>query len=273
MKINYRSTALDVLDGTDCEINIPEGHVPMSKEKDQEFGHSVLKALKESKDVFKKKIRFVSMPFMEAYMLGKHKLSSVFDKEDIDEAGTFIWRSGSFTFTNFYYLKTQVIDGVWTANYMFIQFSKHAQNDYKGLDVCISGFPDQEGTFTEKTFIWKGHYANGCNHSYYLAFLVGFICFMKHCPIETKLIKAKSKEKHLGTKYLNETNNNIEILDSTWFTTIVRSEGFAVRGHFRFQPKKENGVWVKKLIWISDFQKEGYTREAKILKQQPIQCR
>jgi hypothetical protein len=53
-------------------------------------------------------------------------------------------------------------------------------------------------------------------------------------------------------------------LDSTWFTTIVRSEGFKVGGHFRMQPFGKN-LSDRKLIWISPFDKNGYTRKAKIL--------
>lgn len=54
-------------------------------------------------------------------------------------------------------------------------------------------------------------------------------------------------------------------LDCTWLTTIVRGEGFKVRGHFRLQPYKENGEWTKRLIYIKEFEKHGYTRRAQKL--------
>jgi len=57
-------------------------------------------------------------------------------------------------------------------------------------------------------------------------------------------------------------------LDSKWFTTLVKSDAFHVRGHFRLQPKKKDGEWTKELIWINDFQKEGYTAPARRLQQQ-----
>lgn len=56
-------------------------------------------------------------------------------------------------------------------------------------------------------------------------------------------------------------------MDSKWFTNLVKSDGFKVRGHFRFQPKKKDGVWTKELIWINEFEKSGYNREAGVLKQ------
>jgi hypothetical protein len=262
MKINYKNTALNLLDKWDEEINLPEPHKPMTEEEKKKFGNSLLLGLEKSKELFGNNIQYISQPFIEAYQKGKHKLVDVFDKEPMEEAGTFIWQAGSFTHTNFYYLKTYGEGDEWNAEYMFVQFSKHAQNNFKSVDVCVTTNKD-----SDKTFIWKGHYEKGFDHTHYFAFLITFICFIKHVELETKIIKPESKEWHIGTKYLNETKNKIEILDSTWFTTIVRSEGFNVRGHFRMQPCGKDRA-ERKLIWISDFEKEGYTREARILNNQ-----
>ena len=107
---------------------------------------------------------------------------------------------------------------------------------------------------------------NGCTPISVIGDILSLVLFLKYCDLETKIIKSGKKELHVGTKYINETKSNVEILDSTWFTTIVKSDGFKVRGHFRFQPCGE-GLVNKKLIWISDFEKTGYTRTAKILNQ------
>ncbi len=263
MKISYRNTALNLLDKWDEEINFPDPHKPMSEDEKKKFGRSLLEGLEKSgKEMFGNKIQYISQPFIEAYQLGKHKLIDVFDKEPMEEHGTFIWQSGSFTHTNFYYLKTTGTGDDWDAQYMFVQFSKHAQNDFKSVDVCVTTNKD-----SDKTFIWKGHYDNGCDHTYYFAFLVTFLCFIKHVELQTKVIQPLKKDWHIGTKYVNETKSKIEVLDSTWFTTIVRSEGFKVRGHFRMQPCGHN-LSDRKLIWISDFEKDGYTRTAKILNTQ-----
>lgn len=262
MKISYKNTALNLLDKWDEEVNLPEPHKYMTEQEKQAFGRSLLIGLENSKELFGNKIQYVSQPFIEAYQKGKHKLVDVFDKEEMEEAGTFIWQAGSFTHTNFYYLKTTGTGDDWDAQYMFVQFSKHAKNDFKSVDVCVTTNKD-----SDKTFIWKGHYDQGYDHSHYFAFLVTFLCFIKHVELETKIIKPISKGWHIGTKYVNETKRNIEILDSTWFTTIVRSEGFNVRGHFRMQPCGP-ALSERKLIWISDFEKSGYTRTAKILNEQ-----
>ena len=57
----------------------------------------------------------------------------------------------------------------------------------------------------------------------------------------------------------------IQILNSTWFTTLVKSDNFKVRGHFRLQPKKKGGEWTKEIIWVNEFVKSGYTAPAKKL--------
>jgi hypothetical protein len=70
-------------------------------------------------------------------------------------------------------------------------------------------------------------------------------------------------------KYVNESAEAVEILDSTWFTTIVRSAGFmvgaATGGFFRLQPCGP-GLTEKKLIWIGPYEKKGYTKRAKVVR-------
>ena len=96
---------------------------------------------------------------------------------------------------------------------------------------------------------------------------IDFEIFKKFADVETVFIKGNSRGVFDAEKVLNETGVPVLILDSKWFRNIVRSEGFAVRGHFRLQPKKINGEWTKELIWINDFEKHGYTSKARILNQ------
>lgn len=96
-----------------------------------------------------------------------------------------------------------------------------------------------------------------------IGFLMMVATFIEYAKIETKYLKPKKKEKLFGCKYKNETDSDIEIIDSTWFTNLVKSDAFKVRGHFRLQPKKKDGKWTKELIWINDFEKKGYTAKAR----------
>jgi hypothetical protein len=91
--------------------------------------------------------------------------------------------------------------------------------------------------------------------------------FIKYADVQTKILPAKKKIDEIDCKYVNETKSRLVLLDSLWFTNLVKSDAFKVRGHFRLQPKKKEGQWTKELIWINEFQKDGYTRKAGILSQ------
>lgn len=63
-------------------------------------------------------------------------------------------------------------------------------------------------------------------------------------------------------KVHNSSNYTVYVVDSTWNQLIIRTEGFAVRGHFRLQPCGENHA-DRKLIWVDAFEKHGYKRKPK----------
>jgi len=209
--------------------------------------------------VFREKIRLISQPFWEAYLKGKHAMVNIFDKEEIEETGTFITQCPSMTHTYFYYIKTMGHGDDWKMDWTLLLFTKRSGADTAGLDLCLSEMGDKS-----KSFIWKEWEDAGMTKGYWMAWLISLIAFIKYCPMETKIVNAGRKDYHVGEKYLNETRHNIEILDSTWFTTIIRSEGFEVGGHFRLQPWGP-GMSQRRLQWIEPFQKHGYTRKAKIL--------
>lgn len=100
---------------------------------------------------------------------------------------------------------------------------------------------------------------------YFSKLILNCVYFKKYASVEIIESKARTKTSQFGCKYLNETDLDIEYLDSKWFTSLVNSNGFKVGGHFRLQPKKKDGEWTKELIWINDFEKKGYNRKAKIL--------
>ncbi|MFC0775276.1 hypothetical protein [Terrimonas alba] len=94
-----------------------------------------------------------------------------------------------------------------------------------------------------------------------------YLAFYHFAEIEIKIISGgndASKRTTLNNeKYVNETVPKIEIIDSNWFTKIIRAGGFSVNGHFRLQPHGNN-LTKRKLIWIEDYEKHGYSRKAKI---------
>jgi hypothetical protein len=71
-------------------------------------------------------------------------------------------------------------------------------------------------------------------------------------------IKGKTKEE---SDY-NATKHTVHIVDSTWNQILVRTDGFAVRGHFKLQPCG-TGLIDRKLIWVNAYEKNGYVRKPK----------
>lgn len=68
--------------------------------------------------------------------------------------------------------------------------------------------------------------------------------------------------KKSGNKITNTSPFTVYVVDSSWNQLIIRTEGFAVMGHFRLQPCGA-GLIDRKLIWINAFEKHGYKRQPK----------
>jgi hypothetical protein len=95
--------------------------------------------------------------------------------------------------------------------------------------------------------------------------ILSIIAFLQYADVQTKYLQGGKKIDDISCKYVNDTDSLVKIIDCTWITNLVKSEGFNVRGHLRLQPKKKNGKWTKQIIWIEEFKKHGYTRKAGIL--------
>ena len=96
------------------------------------------------------------------------------------------------------------------------------------------------------------------------------ICNLFQLLVFTELAETEIVElapgKKFGTrkqgKYLNETKSNVIVVDANWNKYVFTSEGFNVRGHFRWQPCGVDRQ-QRKLIFIEEFQKKGYSRRPK----------
>jgi hypothetical protein len=263
MKINYKNTALGLLENinpysfTICEDS---DHSPI--EYKRSVGMSVIKEFPKVAHLFKEKIQYISDPFYQAYNRSVNKLSSVLDSEPINQSGTFISKSSpSETNTIFYSITSEGKKEDFKLNAIIFFFSKETNKDKPTLAIIV-----QKNAKGFKSFLSEKATNNGLDEISVIADIFSLILFLKYCDLEIKEVKGNSKAVHISTKYVNETKNNIQILDSTWFTTLVKSDSFHVRGHFRFQPCGQ-ALKDRKLIWISDYDKEGYTRQAKVLTQ------
>jgi hypothetical protein len=90
------------------------------------------------------------------------------------------------------------------------------------------------------------------------------LCFFYLAENEMIIVEPGRK---YGTKKQGKLINTFQdipvtIVNSTWNITSIRTEGFAVSGHFRLQPCGP-GLTETKLILIEPFEKNGYMRKAK----------
>lgn len=267
MKVNYKNTALGLLTKMDLtQFRIVDDGGETDYNQKVRLAQSIVRIWPNMSPRFANKIRFMSEPFYLAYEKSCHKLADVIDAEDIDESGVIIFKaSKSETNTVFYSLQTWGKGKEYEMDATVMIFNNSTHENKPSLGIISQrrpGMPVGGARFYAAESAQKA----GVTPISTIADILTMVLFIKYCELETKIIKAGKKENHIGIKYLNETSQQIEILDSTWFTTIVRSEGFNVRGHFRFQPCGHN-LSERKLIWVSDYEKNGYTKNAKILNQ------
>jgi hypothetical protein len=215
---------------------------------------------------FQEEINVISKPFYEAGTKAEKKLMQLWgdiiinDTSDFDVKGCYL--CGDFVYMINYEVKKgsenneivfYVFDKKGIPLAMFIDSSKYKIYQNGWISSCFS----IENNQTEiQTWIYTQ-----------LAKIVIFRMFKTYAEVETKIIPSNSKIKGIDCKYVNDTKLNLTYLDSKWFTNLIKSDGFNVRGHFRLQPIKKDGEWTRELIWINEFSKTGYTAPARILAQ------
>jgi hypothetical protein len=94
-------------------------------------------------------------------------------------------------------------------------------------------------------------------------FIYSLLCFI-HLT-ENDEIEVKGKHK-VGTKkqgkFVNVFPFTVTIINSRWNTTVHRTDGFGVRGHFAIRRIGEGRTGAK-LVFIEPYEKQGYTRKAR----------
>lgn len=272
MKINYKNTALGVITKPDIyDFAFPPDMISngrsLSKGECINFGLSILSKSASLNHLVSKNVQLVRRPFWEAYAKSCEKLKKVMLEVNVEEGGVLILEGTPFTHTYYYYIRTFGEGENWDYDLLFMDFSKLPNNDEPHLDVFVSREAKSD---SNKTLIWKNHLDKGMNRNYWLLLILGFVVFKNYCDIETVEVEGGRKVKTKNDKYVNETKSNIKVLDCTWFTNLVRTGAFMVGdetgGFLRWQHYGP-GKSQKKLIWIDPFEKQGYTRKAKILNQ------
>ena len=209
---------------------------------------------------FKEKIYNISEPFDMASKKSETKLFELYgdiiqnDISDFIVNGTFIQKD-TVTFINYVTKKG-------SDNQSIIYFIFHK----KGFPICFFVDGEIRNMLPKHSpYAWLSSVYNiqlkDVEKYIYSSFAktITIDMFTKYADVETNILKPKTKTKIFNCKYINDTDFNITHLDSKWFTNLVQSNSFNVRGHFRLQPYKN----TKKLIWIDEFKKHGYTSKAK----------
>lgn len=217
---------------------------------------------------FIEEINYISKPFLEATKQAWNKLFELYRDIVENDAGD-LSISGSFIIGDVVYMiDYHVNKGSEAQEVVFYMFDKNG--------TPIAFYID-----SHKYEIFQNGWISNCTEinpsdksaiaNFIMLKIVDVVIvkmFMSYASVETKYLPAKKKVKEIDCKYLNDTDLNITHLNSTWFTNLVKSDAFKVRGHFRLQPRKnDKGEWTRELIWIKDFEKSGYTAPARKLKQ------
>lgn len=272
MRINYKNTALGFLeDPYKFPFYIPEYSNPLSLEQEKAFSRTIRDAVYNSKfkNDWSKNVRFVTMPFHDAYAKSASKIKSVVQDTEIEDVGTLIIPWKDHTQTIFYALSMNGRNGdEWSYECMIIIFTKSPHSEEFGLDLFVY-FSRESADYYNK--VWQGYVDSGRDMTWWIVYIMCFVVFFKYADVETKVTEPKNRRAKIGKeKYINETEVKVQILDCTWFTNLVVSGAFMVGdetgGFLRWQHYGP-GNSLKRLIWISPFEKEGYTRKAKILNQ------
>lgn len=240
-------------DGIIKQIPVTANFIPLNNKGEI---NKMYRCWKENK-FSEEEILIITKPFSEAVSASVEKLLPVIFEEinntDDDIIGTMhlnnFWVSYKLSFRKDKDMYDRELYIINNSGEFVAYFIYNKDIHIYRIDECIS-----LGS-SKQVFDWFGKYE---------LLIIAHLIFRKYAEVETKIIIPTNNKPKNG-EYFNKTRCLFTILDSKWFTNLIRTDGFKVRGHFRLQPyKNENKDWKKKLIWIEDFQKHGYTHKAKI---------
>lgn len=260
-RINYKNYPTIGIMGND----IDKFNIKIYQDDSDSVKKNPDKILEITKETLKNKTKItsVSKKFIDAVIHSYDKISNIINKDVNDE-----FRCISIN-------ETFIIGGFIIHTVQRISpFEFYIKTSVFEKDGYLVGAFEQKKIGSD-FFIWETvtndniYQIDGIRYNlpvFFSKIIPNIIYFKKYAEVEIVESKSKSKKVVFGCKYLNETNSDIEYLDSKWFTTLINKNGFKVRGFFRLQPKKKDGEWVKELVWINEFEKKGYKRQS-IIKQ------
>lgn len=242
MKVNYKThPILEKLDNGSLGY-MPIGEVDQSFFMNPHGRELFIKNWKLFKDGFKKETNILSQPFMQAADKAKVKLSELLANIMGEDLSDFIVQGTYILDEWVYMIDYQTFQGSEDQEKCFYIFTK------EGMPLAMNVMSEKhnilEVIWISSVFGIKGSDKEQIQNWITRKFLEVLIyaMFKKYAQVETKILLPK--QKIMGSivcKYKNDTNLSLTFLDSKWFTNLVKSDAFKVRGHFRLQPKKVGG--------------------------------
>jgi len=260
MKINYRTCPiLKRLEDKDLgSLKFPQELLD-----DQPFLDTIYEVFEENATDFARNIDYITAPFMKAVITAMPKFASLFkNTEELNPLEILdILNQPSLTGTliNHDEIHLYKITQERTILYEFWYDRDHGR-------ILLICYYDSAHIEHSHTIVYEDYLRSPVYHMTQLLRVEFIQLFKKYAQVEVKYLPPKLKPKDAIHKNTNSTNCGVTILNSKWFTTLVKSDAFKVSGHFRLQPKKDaSGEWTKELIWINEFIKTGYTSPARKL--------
>jgi hypothetical protein len=266
MKISYRNYPIleKIQKGKFGEMNVDQLDVDFFYSPEWQKLYEIFK---KNTKYFLSEINVISEPFQEACKKSGDKLLDLLremaaSKEyDLNYNGTFI-ESGGYTYLLKYSYKKETachfVSLYW--------FSKNLLEGCYYADDCPDNASIWLSDFYKKSFNLETDAQMVREACDIMSRLIVYKLFKTYAEVETKELLANSVLREVDCKYVNDTQLSITYLDSKWFTNLVKSDAFNVRGHFRLHACGK-GLQDHKLIWISEYTKSGYTAPARMLSQ------
>lgn len=160
----------------------------------------------------------------------------------------------------------RTLKDVALGNYTYL-IGKHEMIRFIVVIGAVKGFyyNDKDSVVFEFSIVMEsGAFYSPQVYSKIFSRVMQVLTFVELGDVEVTVLesgKNNGKPKADG-KTTNTSKNTVYVVDSSWNKLIIRTEGFAVRGHFKLQPHGP-GFRDRKLIWVNAFEKHGYTRRPK----------
>lgn len=240
MKISYRThpPLANLATGTLSGLKINDSLIHYQNQLDDVFNRHV--------EYFRESIKVFSKPFGDSALKAVVKpiKEGFFDNyvSSLDFTGTLLIAHYTIFLISKPYAR------------LYFMFAGNALIAYQAKQDGVDGF------WCDDSMVIENDKRFTCD--YWETVFLSLLFFLEYADVEIKHVNSNARTKDFSCKYVNETKLKLQFYDSKYFTSIVKSDSFNVRGHWRLQPYGE-GLKGRKMIWIKDFVKDGYTAPAR----------